>query len=78
MQVKATTAAIKLYRAWLSDIINENILNDQKVLNFAKFGAVFDSSCNWPSNRTALVDQGSAKDAGPRFCVYSGELSCST
>jgi hypothetical protein len=39
-----------MYRAWLQAIVDENISNDQKVLDFRKLGAEFDSSCNWASN----------------------------
>jgi hypothetical protein len=49
MHVRATIAGIRMYRAWLQEIVDENISNDQKVLNYRKLGAEFDSSCNWGS-----------------------------
>jgi hypothetical protein len=51
-----------MYRAWLQEIVDENISNDQKVLDFKKLGAVHDSSCNWSDERKS--DRNKRTDAG--------------
>ena len=46
MHVRSTPQAIILYQKWLQRIVDDNVNNDQKVLDFTAFGAEINFSCN--------------------------------
>ena len=88
MHVRANPRTVALYRAWLTAIVDINILNDQKALNFFKLGVRFVSDCNWDagdrSERHAVASgwptyhsvhaNDTVDPAAPTFCVYSEYL----
>lgn len=47
MHVRATTQGVKMFRRWLEEIVDENLLNDQYALNWKLFDAVYTPNCNW-------------------------------
>ena len=55
MHVRSKPHAIALYKTWLQAIVDQNILNDQKVLDFRRFGSSFVSDCNWTKDDRSEV-----------------------
>ena len=55
MHVRSNFRAIALYKTWLTAIVDQNILNDQIVLDFRRFGSRFVSDCNWTKDDRSEV-----------------------
>lgn len=68
MHVRATPQGKSFYRQWLERIVANNMINDQKVLEWSKFHAHYTPNCNW--NTSAYPTVRPSPDT-PTYCILS-------
>lgn len=74
--VRSTAKGVKLFEAWMAEIVKRNIMNDQKALDFKLLGAKLSFSCNeqlhYLQNNATFMRQFKNQDKdAPSYCFLN-------